>query len=306
MRRAVCEPPGAVVLESICSRRLRLLMGWLICVGGCSLLIARLHSLRPWAAMWVLVAMVGASLKLLSWLNLKDPSALSGGRLLGYLFLWPGMRPQPFLAGPASPISHQQDLLKTGAISLSFGLILWGLAHVAGMPWWLTAWISMAAFSFVVHFGMLDLLAAAWRRAGAPVEKLFVCPVTARSLRDFWGKRWNRAFSGFAHDLLFVPAARRLGAVSATLIVFVFSGLVHELLISVPAGGGYGGPLLYFLLQGALVLAENSRWLRGRLRQHALCARLWTAVAVLLPLPLLFHGPFQQRVMLPFLAALGG
>jgi alginate O-acetyltransferase complex protein AlgI len=106
--------------------------------------------------------------------------------------------------------------------------------------------------------------------------------------------------------LLFVPAARRLGATSATLIVFAFSGLVHEMLISVPAGGGYGGPLFYFLLQGSLVLAESCHPLRALLRQNRLYGRLWTAVVVIVPLPLLFHLPFQQRVVLPFLAAMGG
>src|SRR3954453_4582600 len=114
----------------------------------------------------------------------------------------------------------------------------------------------MAGFSCVVHFGLFDLMAAAWRRAGVPVEKLFVCPLAARSLADFWGNRWNRAFSGFSRDLLFLPTARRFGGRLATLAVFCFSGLVHELVISLLAGGGYGGPMLYFLPQGVLVLAE--------------------------------------------------
>jgi alginate O-acetyltransferase complex protein AlgI len=164
----------------------------------------------------------------------------------------------------------------------------------------------MAAFSFVVHFGAFDLLAAGWRRAGVPVEKLFVCPVAARSVADFWSNRWNRAFSAFARDLLFVPAAWRLGTVGATLVVFGFSGLAHELVISVPAGGGYGGPMLYFLLQGMVVLLENRRLFRARVRQRRFGARLWTAAVVLAPLPLLFPLAFLQNVVLPLMAALGG
>jgi alginate O-acetyltransferase complex protein AlgI len=164
----------------------------------------------------------------------------------------------------------------------------------------------MAGFSFVMHFGLFDLLAAGWRRAGVPVEKLFVCPVAARSLTDFWGNRWNQAFSSFARDLLFRPAARQVSSASATLVVFGFSGLVHELVISVPARGGYGGPMFYFLLQGMLVVVENIPLVRARLRQRPWCARLGTAVAVLVPVPLLFHPPFLQNVVLPFLAALGG
>jgi D-alanyl-lipoteichoic acid acyltransferase DltB (MBOAT superfamily) len=149
-------------------------------------------------------------------------------------------------------------------------------------------------------------LAVTWRRAGVPVEKLFVCPLAAKSLADFWSNRWNRAFSGFARELIFRPLARRLGTTGATLAVFLFSGLAHELVISVPAAGGYGGPMLYFLIQGLLVLVENTRAFRRAMRNRPMCAWLWTAAGVLGPMPLLFHRPFLERVVLPFLAALGG
>jgi D-alanyl-lipoteichoic acid acyltransferase DltB (MBOAT superfamily) len=215
--------------------------------------------------MWLLAGIVFATCKFLSWLRLEKPSSLTGRRLLGYLLLWPGMRPQPFLAGPEPIHVYSQNLVATGCINLCSGLFLLGLAFVAKEPGWLPAWLTMAAFSFLVHFGAFDLLAAAWRKAGVPVEKLFVCPVAARSLADFWGQRWNRAFSVFARDLLFVPTARYLGVAGATLLVFGFSGLVHELVISVPAGGGYGGPLLYFLIQGLCIVVENRPAMRRRM-----------------------------------------
>jgi alginate O-acetyltransferase complex protein AlgI len=164
----------------------------------------------------------------------------------------------------------------------------------------------MVGFSLCLHFGLFDLLAAFWRSVGIPVEKLFSNPWRSASLTDFWSNRWNRSFSGFARDFLFWPLARRWGARWATLAVFMFSGLVHELMISFPARGGYGGPFLYFLLNGLAVGAESSppwRKLAGHLPR---LGRLSALTAVVAPLPLLFHEPFQIRVVLPFLQVIGG
>lgn len=306
MRRITIQTTGPSLLRGGVHRFFRLLGGWVLSVAGCSWVVTQGQRLAPWVQMWLLAAVVFAACKLMSWLRLEDPSALTGRRLLAYLVLWPGMRPQPFLPAPERTVVHFQNLFTTGVVNLCAGLFLLALALLSSGPWWLRAWLTMAAVSFVLHFGVFDLLAAAWRHANVPVEKLFVCPVVALSLADFWGKRWNRAFSAFAHDLLFVPTTRCLGSTGGTLLVFGFSGLVHELMISVPAGGGYGGPVLYFLIQGILVVLENIRALRALLRRRPLCARVWTAVAILAPLPLLFHIPFLQRIVLPFLVALGG
>jgi hypothetical protein len=44
---------------------------------------------------------------------------------------------------------------------------------------------------------------------------------------------------------------------AASLAVFLISGLLHELVITLPAGGGYGGLTWYFLIQGLLTQVEN-------------------------------------------------
>ena len=87
-------------------------------------------------------------------------------------------------------------------------------------------------------------------------------PIKSVSLADFWGRRWNGAFHQLAHELAFRPLLRKCGPAWATLTVFLISGLVHDLLISMPARGGYGLPTAYFLIQGLGVIFERTPWAR--------------------------------------------
>ena len=148
-------------------------------------------------------------------------------------------------------------------------------------------------------------MALAWRSHGVAAEPLMARPILSTSLADFWGRRWNSGFRDLAHSFVFAPAARILGVAGATAAVFLVSGLIHDLVISVPARGGYGGPTLYFLLQLAGLLLERTRPLRRVLRRP-LVGRIFAIVFVVAPLPLLFHGPFVRGVIIPFLHAIGG
>ena len=121
----------------------------------------------------------------------------------------------------------------------------------------LGAWLGMIATVLFLHFGLFDFLAIAWRARGMAVEPIMNHPLRAVSLADFWS-RWNRGFRDFAFRLVFRPVHRRLGIVAATLATFLFSGLIHDLVISLPARGGFGRPTLYFLIQGIGILFEKS------------------------------------------------
>jgi hypothetical protein len=97
--------------------------------------------------------------------------------------------------------------------------------------------------------------------------------------------------------LLFVPLLRRVGPMGSLIGVFVISGLLHELAISFPAGAGWGLPSCYFLLQGVLVTLE--RHLLRPQRWPGALARMWAWSWLLVPLPLLFHTPFRQALVVP-------
>lgn len=285
--------------------------GWLAGASLITLIVLLRERLAAWGVMWLLALTIFGTFKALSLLHLPraERAALGLWRTLAYLFLWPGMRPRIFLLeGDESP-SKPATLWRSAALNLAAGatlllVALWALPTET--PKLVRAWTAMTGFVLLFHFGVFDLLAAAWRVAGVPAEKLFDCPVCATSLAQFWGRRWNHVFSDFARAVLFRPLARRAGVVLATLAVFVLSGVAHELVITVPAGAGYGGPLLYFVIQGVLVVAESRPALGKLLRDKPLFGWCWTAAALLVPLPLLFPPAFLDDVVLPFFAMLSG
>jgi alginate O-acetyltransferase complex protein AlgI len=166
-------------------------------------------------------------------------------------------------------------------------------------------WLAMIGIVLFLHFGVFDLLALAWRRAGINALPVMRAPLLATSLGDFWSRRWNTAFHTLAHELIFRPVVRRFGVVRGTVAVFLISGLVHDAVISFPARGGFGLPTAYFVLQAFGVLAERSRI--GRWLKLGKGARGWLYVMIFTAGPVfwLFHPAFIKNVILPMLRAFG-
>jgi alginate O-acetyltransferase complex protein AlgI len=154
----------------------------------------------------------------------------------------------------------------------------------------------MIGFVIALHGGVFTLLTEFWRGRGHDVKPLMNCPIAAASVTEFWGKRWNLGFRDLAHTLIFKPLHRRFSQAIAISTVFLISGLAHELVITVPARGGYGGPTVYFLLQALCMALE-----RGcPFRRNGIVWRIRAWISLVVPLPLLFPTVFVERVMQPF------
>jgi alginate O-acetyltransferase complex protein AlgI len=169
----------------------------------------------------------------------------------------------------------------------------------------LAAWSAMPGLVLLIHFGALHLIALAFQARGINAVPLMKSPAGADSLADFWGRRWNTGFASLSRDFVFRPLVPILGATGATAIAFLASGIVHDLVISLPARGGYGRPTLYFLIQLLGLLAQRTRPARRLGLARGTRGWIFTAAFTLAPLPLLLHGPFIRNVILPFLHALG-
>lgn len=257
-----------------------------------------------WAVMWAVAGLVYAGCKWLTW-----HAAAPGGtrfRQAAYLLAWPGLDAPRFLDGTNQPAQPLPTEWLAGASALAGGVLLFfGAARVAYPDPYVTGWIGMVGLVLMLHFGAFHLLSCAWRAAGVGARPLMNRPLAASSLADFWGRRWNTAFRDLTHRFLFQPLAARLGSRWGILAGFLFSGLVHDLVISVPAGGGYGGPTVYFTIQGAGMLVERSAAGRRLGLAHGWRGRLFAMIVLVAPVRLLFHSPFVIHVVAPFMRALG-
>lgn len=229
--------------------------------------------------------------------RLRGAPLLSLRRQLAFTFLWVGMDPAPFGKREAGREATSVRPL----VALTAGALLLAAARPAATATGseiVAALLLLPALSLILHFGLCNLLAQAWRRAGFAVQPVFRAPLRSRSLGEFWGQRWNRAFSEMAAIAVHRPLAGRVGRGPARLAAFLASGLLHEMALSLPVRAGFGLPLAYFLLHGGLVAVEE-RFLRRNARVSGALRRAWTLVAVALPAPLLFHPPFLRAIVLP-------
>jgi len=260
-----------------------------------------------WLLMWSLAFALYCGGKALFWRR-SPVAGASGWRQAGYLFAWPGLDAQAFLRPEPLPEGERPrpwEWIAAGAKLLLGAALFWGAGWVFAPNQMLLGWSGMIGLIFMLHFGSFHLLSCAWRAAGVDARPLMRNPSAAVSLSEFWGKRWNTAFRDLTHRFLFRPLAARLGPRWAIVAGFLFSGLLHDLLISVPARGGYGGPTLFFTLQAAGLLVERTRPARALGLGRGWRGWLFTMLVLALPVGALFHPPFVRRVIVPFMRVLG-
>lgn len=260
-----------------------------------------------WELMWLLAGAVYFSAKWLTWRRTPTSNAPLWMHL-AYLFAWPGMDAAAFL-DPESTQIKRPDLGEWlfAWAKLSFGcLVFFGLARwmPADIPY-LTGWSGLVGLAFILHFGTFHLLSCWWRGCGIAAAPLMDWPIASQSPSAFWGQRWNRAFRDLTNRFLFRPLARFVGSAWALAIGFLVSGLIHDIVISLPAQGGYGRPTLYFVIQGIAILMSRSPLGRKLVLPSGVTGWLYTFAVVVLPACLLFHPPFVENIILPFMTAVG-
>jgi hypothetical protein len=259
-----------------------------------------------WVFMWALAFSIFAGLKWITWWRARKNVPDNALRSLAYLLAWPGMDAETFLDPRAVPSKPQFREWLWASLKTAIGIaLLWIVARrIPPRQPLLEGWIGLFGLIFLLHFGSFYLIALFWRALGIQADPIMNAPIRSQSLSEFWGKRWNLGFRQLAHDLIFRPLHRRTGVATAGFLVFIASGILHDLVISLPARGGYGLPTGYFTLQGLGVMLERShagRWLG---LQQGVRSWLFMFVVAAAPAFWLFHPPFVLRVIIPFMRAI--
>jgi hypothetical protein len=268
--------------------------------------LAFCNSLPSWVFMWILSFTIYLSLKWLTWWSARLRIAHPAWRSIAYLVAWPGMDAEAFLdVRQRVPRPASSTWLRPSFETILGVILLWIVPRSLPQEQpLLRGWIGMFGMILILHFGAFHLVALLWQSLGIKAEPIMSAPLRSRSLGDFWGKRWNLGFRQLAHELIFRPLHRKLGADAAGLLVFMISGLIHDLVISLPARGGYGLPTLYFLLQGTGITVERSRFGKRLGLGHGIRGWFFMMVFLTAPVYWLFHPWFVLRVILPFMRAI--
>lgn len=261
-----------------------------------------------WAQMWALAFAIYVFCKWLTWQRVAVGNA-PAWKQSAYFLAWPGMDAASFIAEEHGSNDCGCDASEWLAATLRLTLgavLLFGVARMIPPQYaYVVGWVGMSGIVLMLHFGVFHLLSCGWRRLGVEARPLMNKPLASTSLSEFWGRRWNTAFRDLTHQLLFRPFAAWFGPRWGILAGFIFSGVIHDLVISVPARGGYGGPTAFFALQGAGMLIERTTFGRRLGLGSGWPGRCFAIVTVIAPAGLLFHRPFVVGIVVPFLQVLG-
>lgn len=273
--------PVMARIEQVAVRRT---VGWLlglVLVAVAHWVMKEAHAV---ARMVGLCLVLLGSMKGLVYAEWAGERRLSWRRYGVFALLWFGMNPGDFVRR-CGGLEWKRDV--------QVGLLFMLLGTVGAWWVWRMEWrqilVMFVPMSLGFHFGALRVLKGGLRAAGFPVRTLFPNLLKARGVADFWSRRWNVGYSQMMQRLVGRPVGRCFGTASGTMAVFVVSGLLHEVAITLPVRAGFGLPTLYFVLHGMVTLLET--------RTGRACGKVPALLAVALPLGLLFPPAFQTRVI---------
>ncbi len=269
-------------------------------------LVAAWPVLAAWMQMWLLVFLCFFGFKWMTFYQqqIHSRQPIAWMRVFLYLFCWFGMDAKKFL-DPDIRLDKPEPGFGLWVVGCAFTgiFLIWGIPRVFPVSDYAQAWFAVAGVFYLLYFTLFQWSSLILRYAGVHAAPFMHEPFLLTSLSDFWGKRWNMAFRQLMHDFFFKTVSISHGPHLAAWLVFFMSGVFHELIFSLPAQGGWGQPMLYFMIQWFGMRMEKTKWGRRHLKRK-LAGKIYAFVILILPVKLLFHDPFMYRVIIPFIRAI--
>lgn len=259
-------------------------LGWLGLIALVAAADLALVGADPILRMVGICCVLLGSIKGLVYAEWAGAGKLSAAQYAVFSFLWFGMDPASFQTRRAG-LSWRRDVAVGLALMLAGTLCAW-LVWALG---WRQILVMFIPMSVGFHFGALRVLKGALRAAGYPVRTLFPNILETRGLGDFWSRRWNVGYSQMMQRLVGRPVEKIAGTDAGLMAIFLLSGVLHEVAITLPVQACYGLPTLYFVLHGLLTLLERKG---GRP-----FGKFPALLLVACPLGLLFPPEFRDGVI---------
>lgn len=309
--------PASLLLYVLPRNRIRMVVGVLIALaGGVGTPVLVAHFRTRHAVGWMtafLASTFGFSCFFKSLAAAFDAHPEGADADLKTWVLWFTSLPEPEFAkgklvrAPSGALTQRALLFLAKAISL-FGLLsgLQNSPHGAHAPFSDDGGLTLRMLNGAAHLWLVFLWAAFCLDVGTLLVLLqgsmtapgFRNPLLAsRSFKEAWGERWNLPVHAMLKRSVYVPLRRRrVGPVSAAMLTFVGSGLLHEYNFSIHNHSAYqpGHATAFFVTMGAMMLAEGAL---GRAVPHWL-ARWYHA------LPDALVALFIQSTVLPIFTPL--
>jgi hypothetical protein len=155
-----------------------------------------------------------------------------------------------------------------------------GLAVIGAL--WLNTWpivresflvdhlVKVPIFILAVESGSQAILGIE-RLAGFHTTPLVRNVFLSITVAEFW-LRWNNRVHRWLYANIFRPAGQKWGRVGGLLMVFLISGLVHELAFDVATSHWEGYQITFFVLQAPLVIFSD--YTARALRRYGLWAQV--------------------------------
>jgi len=197
------------------------------------------------------------------WSLLRSRTSEGSLRVLSFLLLWPGFdlttafRPDPTRE---LLIRHYPLMAAGGARLLGAALlapVLFFLTlHAQHGPWMPLVLLGTAAAGYLWLRGGLEWLTAYWRMVGCELPAPFGPKPFGPSPSALW-RSWNVPYHRWLLERVYLPLGGRERPALSTMACFGFSGLAGLAVLTPALGRLTWEPLLFFVVQGALVVLEK-------------------------------------------------